>query len=542
MDIDSPSRYSTSPGSLESPENPSPHSSSKPTRYHEVASSSKPYPVARLLDQITALQSELEQERQWRADERSDLERRYQADLKKTKDSLEERLSQLQEKHKTDIERLTNKAVELETTWTALEARTSSLKSDVETLRLSLSISQGSATLMDATTQTVVEDRAPVNASRTRFGDRCQKELRSAENTEVAILQPDGQAVITLSEEWLEEKAKLLDRQKALENAVAALQAEAKSLNAFMKQLQDSLNAQRPMTKDRDFELSQLKLRNATSSNLYKEWAQGFKDLETQIQRQSDLVKKAGDAFHSSVGPDTEVPISWANEVETELSTPKPTGAILKAEPAAVAPDSNGEHGPVPLETLVPPESGEPKGHKRTLSDVQADEPGTSTTDAQRRRTGSQSYVSVPRHSWTWKGRLNPTAAEFKPFQRDFSTNWRGQPVFGAPAWQNRSNGSPGEKTSLQYSESSDTDFSTTRDPLDIRPSRGQPTISLPPSPEKGAGPKPKEWVKRQERIGAASAPPLSAIPGTLREVGVPFKAPTPRPKKWQNSVLKKNR
>ena len=526
MDIDSPFKCSQGP---ESPRN-----LSQPDRYLEVASSSKPYPVARLLDQVSALQGELRQERQWHENERAELERQHQADRKQIRHENEAKLSQQRRRHQEILNSLKEKAAAMEGDWSDLEAKMKSLRLEVGALEVIISVLQGTATsaiTVDWSTQTIIQDsasfRLPVR-SPVRPNNWQVKELNV---TSSKMYESIDASVNTGPDPWAEEKSSLLNRQKVLETTIAALQKEAKSLNEFIAQLQERLQAQRPLIKERHFELADLQMRNATSSNLYKEWADGFKDLNTQLQRQSELVQKAGDAFHSSLAPGTQLQTSWADEVEAELETAQ-TGTITAGSKSIALVQESNKPSSLSFAPSITWNSTGKTGQKRTLTALHTEDHDTSSTNAQRRRTSHQTYVTIPSRSDKFKQGLNPKAADFRP-SRDCSTDWLTQPSPSQSSWQDRFNNLLRGKENQQASDTSDSDFSTTKRPLDQSPVLSQPTVSLPPNAEKMAGQKRKRIPERQGEAAFVA-------PGLFHESTLPFKAPTPRPKKWKQSVLKK--
>jgi len=467
MEIDESFRYSLSRKY---------HSSKRTSgnaRYAEVATSSEPYPVARLLDQIKVLQSELDQERQWRTDERTELEERHQADVKrleKIKDDAEEEVVQSQERHTADLGRLLKEVLEMDDKWTALKAQASSLGSEVDRLR-ALNVDT------DGSTQTE------------------------------AKISPFAQGVAE-SEAWQEEKSKLLTRQTTLERTVSALQDEAKVCNAFIRQLQEQHNVQRPLNQERDLEIADLQVRNTTYSKLLKELASGYEGLSGFVRQQTELLQEAGDIIERRPRLYTDMcsgvqGLTNGHELIIANNPPsisKSTGidAMLSAEPTLQSPRNSIEAGKAPADSAITAASRDFKGQKRDLSALLDGERDGAFTQPQKRRIDSQS--STPISSQSQQGDTSGSAGDKNP-QKDFSMDWRA-----------RSKSKCNDRSERANYEIERANYRVERANY------------------------------RSERANYGLERAFEAGPVTVIDEGVRFKNPTPKRKKWQNSVLKKKR
>ena len=464
---------------------------STPARYHEIATSDQPYPMARLLDRIVKLQQDLKQQQLQHQNEREQMKKKYNEDLhclRNLNDNLERKTNQMRKDYQADFDRVLEKVRDLAGTWTTLEAKTCTMKAEIDDLRAD---ERNCSITADASVQTDTDHTPPM----------ATLEVRSVFNADLKLDETSNS--VSESQVWKEKKISLGKRQSQLEETILALQNEAKSSNTFTKELQRRLGEIRGTERFRDFELAHLQARNTAYSRLFEEMSRANNALEAHVQCQAQLLSEANDSSRFGDYLDED-----------------PSGAMTGRQPASNTGQSTPTAGSAHVENQnqhaqsagIPDASA---GRKRTWSELMDYHQETNPTDPQRRRTGSQSYVAVP-------SKKEPLPLiNGKPHQwRDLSSNWRRQaPAFGQPSLQHRATSSLSAIDEARKDDTThDRNSSTFRAAPDIPPSQSQAPISLPSSPRKGA-------EKLPENVRFASAPP-SRLGGSKR--------------KWQKSVLRK--
>ena len=521
---------------------------SKQPRYVEVATSSQPYPVARLLDQITALNEELSQERKWRTEERRELTERHRADLKRLenlKDDADKKLLQFQGRYEAEHKRFVAEARKAEEDWKSLAARVSVLRSELD--------SMSSMDAVDPTnTMDPMSSMDPKNATDSTKSQNHQMQTKarasnlttatdastqtSEERGQVDVLQyskrddaslkgSHSHTVTETPKAWQQEKIQLLNRVKALESTIAALQGEARSSNEFTTELQKRHREQQAIHQKYDFDLADLQQRTKVQTELLKEVSEGYKDLEFHLQQQSKLVQRANDVVRLNTQPSNGLEPPPSNEGPTlAIQGPKDGQGFLRVEsrpfawqlpgPMADAwntirsPDCQIDTTMLSVDSAVTEKAGSHKGRKRDFSSLLDGQCDESPIDSHRRRTGLQTYTSQPvQLSIKKEGETSDVAAKTSD-PLPSSLKWRLQKT----AFQSTS--------FFKWAKTLDDNL----DKLEVppqSPSQPQPAAVAPPDPPKGVG------LERPDDFG---------IKRKLR-----FKAPNPTyTKRWQNSVLKK--
>ena len=521
---------------------------SKQPRYVEVATSSQPYPVARLLDQITALNEELSQERKWRADERRELTERHRADLKrieKSKDDADKKLLQFQSRYEAEHKRFVAEARKAEEDWKSLAARVSVLRSEVDSVgSMDQTRSMGPTNPMDSADsmdsgnsansqnhEMQTEARASdlitaTDASTQTSEERGQVDvLQYSKRNDASLKGSHSNAVTENPKAWQQEKSQLLNRVKALESTIVALQGEAKSSNEITIELQKRHREQQAIHQKYDFDLADLQQRTKVQTELLKEVSECYKDLEIHLQQQSKLVQRANDAVCLNTQPNNGVQPPLSNEGPTlAIQGPKDGQGFLRVEsrpfawqlpvPMADAwntfrsPDCQMDTTMLSVDSAVTEKAGSHKGRKRDFSNLLDGQCDESPIDSHRRRTGLQTYTSQPAQpSIKKEGETSVVAAKISDPEPS-SLKWRAKKT----AFQSTN--------SYKWADALDDSL----DKLEVPPQsppRSQPAGVAPQDPPKVAG------VERSDDFG---------IKRKLR-----FKAPDPRyTKRWQNSVLKK--
>ena len=543
MDADAVRRYSLSPRRR------STRDTSEGPRFFEMASSSQPFPVARLLDRITSLQNDLKQERQKRNDECKELRERHEnhlEHLQRVKDDCEGKLAQLQERYRDDVDHLREKAERMEENWTALDVLARSLRSEVYGLRASSSVNQRTS---DPSSQTEPDSNLlnAVTGMTTELEQWRTRGFGSSERTNTNESDNHNIALQKASETWQEERCKLLGQQGKLEGTIAELQAEAKATNTFTKELQKRLHKQNSLHNDHHFDTTQVQVRRAAHAGIMKEMNKDLKILQKALQRKMQLIQNAIDIDIPQEPPNVREVTAKATDRNLNSAEGESTDrqAVIKVETISSPQRSNEPSIRVESAIQVRTDSSgtsagsantaEPshaRGLKRPWSELLEAEDNTSPSKAQRRLTGSQGCVGVSNQPWSWKPGEICTTIGIRPPLRDLSANSRPQPKFGQPAF--------GENVfpPLRYM-SHNKDVPCTTIPHEKPTSQTQPTVVAPSDTADPAGETRETNTHSKTNQETLSKDGNPEAPSTVR---IPWPAPTPGPKKWQNSVLKRNR
>lgn len=344
---------------------------------------------------------------------------------------------------------------------------------------------------------------------------------------------------------------------KGYETHLAGFQRELLSSKGESKVLQRRVDVLEADQSRYQAEINHLRLRDTAYSTLLKELDVSNKAIKAYVQNQSELVMKAQELSIDSSAPlHGEVVVSAAPQLAYEQEAansndgsmtpvlgvgkvtgqqnPRGYGSMPRlsvegnvAVPQVVINDIN------PDAQIVSPVAT--KTRKRTLSELLEDERDASS-DYQRRRTGFANYVGLSNPAW--KGGMTSTLAgkDFGSSQGDFYA----PPLVTKPALPVKSDGAGVSRSILIGTDiAPHPSFSATKIPLETSSSSLLlASISLPPSPAKESFRNPEKTSDSSEDDEAPSQ--VFHFRSNTQEQS-PWKVPR-GPRRWQNSVLRKDR
>ena len=523
---------------------------SKPEYQFANPISSQQSPVTRILGRIEALENDLKQERRNYTDEYNKLHAKHLAgieSLQQMKIDFEESLTQSEANIRNDSDQLQTRTAQIMENCTALEARACSMRAEVDAFRTSYSHPRG---LADASSKATVdpifiiavEDMTVELAKwRMKFLEFPERETPTREAC-------DLDAKIEL-QALRKEKSKFLKQQGELETKIVSLQAEFVLSKLVEDRLQELLSSQQ------DQERHDLEEGN-TISELRQNLELHSKSMEDLLQQSLGLVQKTGDATSLVSRSNVEQPVLRIEEgvnshTQGQIQEQVSVHMSGTSSPKPDAPTSRGcptmgdkiQKSTVSNNTAEKVELKTPTGPKRTLSEFLSGEIDASCSEPQRRRTSLQSCSTRLQDSN--RGAYPAMAVERNSHIDNFG-KWRPGSAFDQATRQHRlterisGNPSPREHTSQHISPS--TSRMSCKDALYEKPSTQAQSDYLPPSDSGLYTNKTHESSFNTSVLDKQNPKEIQEAPQRGPEVRIPFQAPTPRPKKWQNSVLKRNR
>ena len=510
-----------------------------PTNQLEKAISPQPQPIAQILDRTTALENDFHRERQNYFDKYKNMYARHVADLEplqKMKNDFEDNLAQSTATIRIDIDQLQKKAAEVVEDCTALEVRAGSLKVKAEAFCTPGSLAQGppdgsSKSRMDSILIKAVED---MTVELAKWRTKCLRMSEGDISTGVAQdLNARAEAQVLR-----EENSKLCEQQRELETRLLTLQARPEESNVAGSQLQERLQTQQDQF-DHDLD---------TMDKRVKTLEERMQTLEAHAHQQSDPDQTTSDTVDQGAWPDAEKTISMTEKVanlsgqfQAEEQTSMTVGKT-SSPPRSDIPTS--QCGPI-LDNKASNNSAEiarlhtPRWSKRTLSEFLSDEIDPSYSEPPRKRTSSQSNTNLP---WDSKRGAHSTRDGETMTQRDLFGDWHPQPRSGQAVRQDNSRGSFSGNVEVKRPKSlrqtsSDSGVSHTDGHNKKRSIQAQ-LNRLPPS---DPGPHANKPQGKGSGLTTHDEEHCEDSQGDPDPVAcIPFQAPTPRPKRWQNSVLRK--